>query len=88
MNNDRRKTLDEAILELNHIKGRLDHIRENIESVRDEEQDSFDCLPENLQEAEKGEKMNEAIYQLDEAMNQLELIDFDEVISCIEIAKE
>jgi triosephosphate isomerase len=88
MNTNRRTQLDSAIAELSAVKDSIEQIRLNIEAVRDEEQDSFDCLPENLQEAEKGEKMNEAIYQLDDAMNQLELIDFNEIIFCIEIAKE
>lgn len=88
MNTHRRTQLDSAIAELSAVKDSIEQIRINIEAVRDEEQDSFDNLPEGLQEAEKGEKMNEAVYQLEDACNQLELIDFDEVISCIEIAKE
>lgn len=34
------------------------------------------------------QKMDEAVSQLEDICNQLELINFDEVISCIEIAKE
>lgn len=88
MNNNRRKVLDEAIRDLKSISERLEHIRANIDDVRDQEEESFSNLPETMAESERAQKMEEAISQLEDANNQLELIDFDEVISCIEIAKE
>ncbi len=50
----------------------LDAIQQHIidlEAIRDEEQEAFDNLPENLQEAERGQSMQEAIDALDEAIS-------------------
>jgi hypothetical protein len=43
-----------------------------LESVRDEEQDTFDNMPESLQGGEKGSAMEEAVNNLDEAINSLD----------------
>ena len=88
MNNDRRKILDEAINDLRSVSERLEQIRFNIDDIKDQEDSARNDLPESLEFSEKANKMNEAVYQLEDACNQLELIDFNEIISCIEIAKE
>lgn len=49
------------------VMTKLDELREEIEALRDEEQEAFDNLPESLQEGERGEAMNEAIENLDSA---------------------
>jgi hypothetical protein len=43
-----------------------------LENVRDEEQDTFDNMPESLQGGEKGTAMEEAVSNLDEAISNLE----------------
>lgn len=43
------------------------------------EQESFDNLPEGLQQSERGEQMEENVSNLESSMNSL-----DEVISCLE----
>lgn len=65
MNAARRKTLNDAV-------ATLITVRELIESVRDEEQEAFDNLPESMQQGEKGEKMESAISGLEDADTAIE----------------
>ena len=76
MNKQRRKRLAEA-MEL------LQQAQEIIEEVRDEEQGAFDNLPEGLQYSERGEAMEEAISNLEEAYDGM-----DDIISCVEATGE
>ena len=54
MNQKKRKTLQQA----RHM---LEQASELVIQVRDDEQDSFDNLPEGIQESERGQMMEEAI---------------------------
>lgn len=65
MNKERRKQLDKAI-------AMLDEAKSIIESVRDEEQDAFDNMPESLQAGERGEKMESAISLMDEVIDEID----------------
>lgn len=59
MNKQRRAKLDEAhskLLEAYYI----------IEEVKDEEEEAYDNMPENLQGSERGERMEECIGTLEE----------------------
>ena len=76
MNKQRRK-------ELNDIIERLDGIIADIEALRDEEQDYFDNMPENLQGSEKGEMAENAISEMDNAISSIE-----DAIGSIETASE
>lgn len=75
MNADRRKLLDKAINALGEAK-------EAIDTVKNQEQESFDNLNENLQQSEKGSAMEEAVSNLETASDSI-----DEIISHIEEAK-
>lgn len=75
MNNPRRKKI-KNIIEL------LDEIYDLINDVLEEEQDCYDNLPESLQFASKGEAMQEAIDNLEEAQNMVQ-----EVCDYLEEAK-
>lgn len=68
MNKDRRKQIA-AIAE------KLEALRCDLETLRDEEQDYYDCMPEGIQSGEKGEKAQSAIDALDSAMDELNGID-------------
>lgn len=61
MNKQRREKLGGAMLD-------LDNAIEKITDVSEEEQESYDCLPESLQYSERADKMQEAIAYLDEAL--------------------
>jgi len=75
MNNTRRKQISEIIEQLESIKG-------DIEALRGEEQGYIDAMPENLQGSERAESAEEAISNLDLAMENM-----DECISCLEDSK-
>lgn len=47
-------------------------IYNEIERIRDEEQEAYDNLPESLQDSERGESMYAAIDQLESAMSDSE----------------
>jgi formiminotetrahydrofolate cyclodeaminase len=76
MNNERRKEIDKIISDLEEIRSR-------IETVKDEEQDAFDNMPESFQEGERGEQMQTALDNLDNADGV-----FDDLMSALEDAKE
>ena len=75
MNKARRKEIDSVIEALEEAK-------EQLEVIRDDEQDYFDNMPESFQYAEKGEAAEEAISNLDYAIDQI-----DEVIENAASAK-
>ena len=45
---------------------------EALETLRDEEQDSFENLPESMQQGERGEKMQSAVDSIESAIGDLE----------------
>lgn len=63
MNKARRKQLAEASALIAQAQG-------IIESVKDDEQEAHDNLPESIQYGEKGQQMEEYIDMLDEAYGQ------------------
>lgn len=65
MNKPRRKELAEAVALLMNAK-------EILEIVQDEEQEAFDNMPEGLQSSERGEKMEEYIYSIEDAANTID----------------
>ena len=65
MNKKRRKQLE-------GVAGQIEVQRVLLEELRDEEQDAFDNMPESMQQAEKGQKMEEAISSIDSALDSLE----------------
>lgn len=75
MNNERRRRLKKA-------QELLNSAAQIVELVRDEEQDSFDNLPESFQDSDNGQRMEEAIEHLDDALSAIE-----EAGECIESAE-
>jgi division protein CdvB (Snf7/Vps24/ESCRT-III family) len=65
MNNARRKVIDE-------LTRRLDALKEEFQSVVDEEQEYFDNMPESLQTSERGQSSETAISCLDSAICSIE----------------
>lgn len=47
-------------------------LKSAIETIRDEEQEKFDNLPEGLQQSENGQKFEEIVSSLDEAISNLQ----------------
>lgn len=74
MNNQRRKELGELVEELSGIRAQL-------EEILSSEQEAFDAMPESLQGSERGERAQDAIRELENALSS-----FDDIESCIEDA--
>ena len=81
MNKVRRKELNRVIGRLNSIQDKDDlyNCINILERLRDEEQDYYDNIPENLQYSQRAEASKYAIDSLDEAIDLLnELYDDEE----------
>lgn len=76
MNKQRRK-------ELNGIIEKLEDLKSYVEELRDEEQDYYDNMPENLQCGERGEIAESAISEMDDAISSIE-----DAICSLETASE
>ena len=71
MNNARRKQIQE-------IAGKLSDLiplKDDLESIKDEEQEYYDNMPEGIQSGEKGEKAREAIEALESLINALDEVE-------------
>lgn len=64
MNKMNRKQLSDLI-------SRIETIREELDEIKDGEEEKFDNMPENLQDSEKGEALSEVIDFLDSASESL-----------------
>lgn len=69
--------------ELAKINTRCDEMRSELESLRDDEQNAFDQMPESFQAGERGQASENAISYLDEAISSIE-----EAVRSIEYASE
>lgn len=76
VNAERRKQLDKVLEAVSAA-------RADLESLRDEEQEYFDNMPESFQSGEKGQAAEAAIEAMEEAIGSLE-----EAEGTIETAKE
>ena len=65
MNKERRKRINDII-------DRLNDIQSEVVELQEEEQDAYDCLPESIQESERGEAMMDAVDNLESAASNLE----------------
>ena len=72
MNNARRKAITEAMEKTLTVIGTLEEAKGDLESLRDEEQDAFDNMPESRQQSERGQASETAISELDEVITKLE----------------
>lgn len=89
MNDERRKRLDEIKERISSIMNELTgDITEQLQSIRDEEQEYYDNMPESIQNGERGERTQQVIDSLDEAISDLESLDVEPITSNIETAAE
>lgn len=78
MNKDRRNEIARIKAEVEALVSKAEDLINDIESVRDEEQEYFDNMPESFQQGEKGEVAEAAVASLDQAMEALqEMVDAD-----------
>jgi hypothetical protein len=83
VNNERRKGLQDAKALLEAVQKDLNDIqwdefrdalqgaKDKVEEIKDEEQEAFDNLSEGLQQAERGQRMEEVIGILDDAESEI-----------------
>lgn len=96
MNNDRRKEISRIIEEIESAvstaKEKLEELQSDIESIRDEESDSYENLPEGIMYSERGEAMEQAVDNLDNAASSIEelidAMDTDDLIGYLNDAAE
>lgn len=72
MNNARRKAIAEVQDQIGSAVAMLEAAKADLESLRDEEQEYLDNMPESLQGGEKGEAAQAAVEKMDEAINAIE----------------
>lgn len=54
------------------LQARISELKDEVEMVRDEEQEYYDNMPENMQQGDKGQNAESAVSALDEAMENLD----------------
>ena len=87
MNKQRRKDIDQAINSLMGID--LENIKDAIQMIIDDETETLEMLPENLQESERAGTMQEAIDSLEQAGYEIDSIEssITDTIDYLEQAK-
>jgi hypothetical protein len=88
VNKDRRKALSDLVDRIGLMSGMRDDIVSELEALKDEEQEYFDNMPESLQGGDKGQLAEQSISSMDDAINELDGMQFDDAISNIESACE
>lgn len=84
MNRVRRKSLKDALGKMDELSTVLENVKDAIQAVLDEEQEAYDNLPEGLQEAERGQQMQEYIEALEGVVDSLGDLDVEDLYSTIE----
>lgn len=59
-------------ISITKIADSLQALKSDVESIQSEEQDAYDNLPESFQDGERGDRMQEAIGNLDDALNLID----------------
>lgn len=65
MNNQRRKKVESLIF-------RITYLKEELGQIQDEEQDSYDNIPENLLSSDRATESEEAIEIFDDVMESMD----------------
>lgn len=81
MNAARRKNIEAIKARIADLLEQAEGIKTDVETIRDEEQEYRDNMPESLADGEKAEKADAAIEALEQVIQDLESLienDFDE----------
>lgn len=70
-------------LSIMKIADSLQALKSDVESIQCEEQDAYDNLPESIQDGERGDRMQDAIGNLDDALTLI-----DEAVTSLMLAAE
>ena len=74
MNKARRKDLTRVIALIEEARGIL-------ETVKDEEQEALDNMPEGLQQSERGETMEQYICTMEEMLDALDTNELEDIVA-------
>jgi len=88
VNNPRRKDIQSISDKLGDLEALLSEIKDAIESVKDEEQEYYDNMPEGLQGSDRGYAAEAAISNLEDAISMMEDLDVDSIRSSLDTAAE
>jgi hypothetical protein len=88
MNGQRRKEISKAIALLQQADELLKQAAEILEFERDGEQETFDNMPESLQGSDRGDRAQEAISALENAVDELANFEVETVVSYLEEASQ
>lgn len=77
MNANRRKEISKIAQRILEIQGLVEGIIVDVESIKDEEEECYDNLPESIQNTDRGENMQAAIDELDDIISNLDSIKDD-----------
>jgi F0F1-type ATP synthase membrane subunit b/b' len=72
MNKNRRDRLSKLADLISEFAGKLEDAVSEAESLRDEEQEAFDAMPESLQQTDRGQASEAAISAIEELVSSLE----------------
>lgn len=88
MNKAIRKEISVLVEKLTTLKEQFDlDLKAQVETIRDNEQEKLDNMPEGLQSGEPGNKLEEVINHLDSAVDALENV-ASEIDDCISSLNE
>ena len=87
MNKSRRKEISQIYDKLSSIIFDLDILKDRLESVKEEERESLDNLPENLQYSSRAEEMEENVDKLENALEELS-DSIEKMQECVDIIEE
>lgn len=79
MNATRRKALKAIVAKMEALESLRAEIQEQLGEVMDEEQEALDSLPESLQEAERGQQMQEYIDTMDGVNDELDCMGLNDL---------
>lgn len=88
MNAERRKQIAAVKSLIDDIRGKVEKALQEVNTIRDAEQEAFDALPESFQNGEKGDKAQAALDALQEAIDAIELVELDEIDTALDTAAE
>lgn len=84
MNRIRRKSLRTILGQMDELSTVLETVKEALQDVLNEEQEAYDNLPEGLQEADRGQQMQEYIEALEGVVDSLGDLDIEDLYGTIE----
>ena len=76
MNKKQRKELEKIQDRISEVQSEIQSIRDDMEEIKDDEETKKDNLPDHFQYGEMGDKMQEAIDQLEYLMDEIDQADF------------